>query len=292
MTPLVTLFALFALALGSVAHAADVPTWTADTSLGATGWPTGVRWDNRLEAQAPLYRSKSILFQDTFAGAGLRLTATPAFTQIGPRIEFAPIDVFNVTFEASWVDYFARGGVGLLPYDEPRGKLERIRFKRGDESLTGGAFSLTVAPTVMGRLGPVMGAYGWTISRLWILPGAKHSSPYVYEPYRDLVVGWKDWTLEQQGAVLYEVLPGGDRAMFRAGATARDRHALVSGDRSTTVGAVVMARPGTKIWVPTLAGQLLWYVKDADRVGPIPSMGLMASWRFERPIRSAGRPSE
>jgi hypothetical protein len=267
------------------AHAADEPVWWTNQRVAVAGYPSGLISDTRFQYRVPLHRSESIVFQDTYAGFGARVAATPAFTEVGPRLSLAPIDIFDIDLQASWVQYYGKGGIGLLPFEVPEGKLESQRKDRGEESVTSGAFSLTAAPTLKAKVGPVILLDGWTFSYVSVDPGGEHDAPFVYEPYRDLVIGWNDVTVEHQAALLYEALPGGEEPMLRVGATVRDRFAVESKDRSTTAGVIAMVRPGTKAAVPTLVGQALLYVKDADRVGAAPSLALLASWTLEHPNR-------
>src|SRR5699024_6119020 len=117
----------------------------------------------------------------------------------------------------------------------------------------------------------------WTFAWTTISPGREPASPLVYEPFSDLVVGWRELTIEQQAGLVVEAVPDEGRAFLWVGATLRDRRALTSGDGSTAAGVLVRGSPGGGAW-PTLVQQTLFYVRDADRVGRAPSVALLAEW--------------
>lgn len=60
------------------ALAADEPGLWLRQAVGFGGWPSGAVSDTRLQYRAPLHRSESIVFRDTYAGVGGRLAVTPA----------------------------------------------------------------------------------------------------------------------------------------------------------------------------------------------------------------------
>jgi hypothetical protein len=266
------------LAASALAETPDTAHLWARQAVAVALFPQGAISDTRVQYRVPLHRSESELFQDTFAGVGARVAATPAFTAVGPRITLAPIAVLDLDLQASWIGYYGQG-TGLLPFSVTEGKLDGERGDRAAESVTGGAFQLSAAPTLKGKLGPVIAFYATQLAYTTLTPGQEAAEPFVYEPFTDLVVAWKDVTFDQQGAVVLEVVPDVDGPFLWVGATARDRQAFESGDRSTAAGFLVRGRPGRGAW-PTLLNQTLFYVQDADRVGLAPSVALLAEWKF------------
>ncbi|TNE90438.1 MAG: hypothetical protein EP330_08055 [Deltaproteobacteria bacterium] len=254
----------------------------ARQAVAVAGWPAGAISDTRVQVRAPMYRSDSIVFQDTYMGAGARIAATPAFSEVGPRLSIAPIDVFDMDLQASYIRYYGGTGIGLLPMTATEGKLESERADIA--SVKGDAIRLSAIPTFKIKVGPIIAFDSWTISYTQIAPEKEHTKDLVYEPFNDLVTQWTDITLEQQGAVIYEVIPDEGGVFFWAGATARDRLAVGSKDRSTTAGLVLRARPAKGKGVPTLTGQALMYLNDADRVGHVPSLALLADWQLRKSL--------
>ncbi len=265
---------LFASAL-----AADRPSFYVRQSVGVAGWPTGLLSESRFQVRTPLHRSDSIVFQDTYAGAGLRLDASPAFVNPGVQVSLAPIDVFDVDLSAELLGYLP-GPFGLLPYDGLSTKLDEARDARTDHFAALG-WALDANPTLKLKLGPIIAFDAVAFSWMHIARPEGETAPYVYEPLRDLIVAWDELYLEHQPAVLWEALPGGERPLLYVGATWRDRFAFVSGDRSGALGALVVARPVEKPAVPTFIGCVAFYLIDQDRVGNAPFVGLQANWVLE-----------
>lgn len=254
--------------------------WTKQL-VGVSGWPSGLLSDTRVQLRTAGHRSDSILFKDTYYGVGGRLQVSPAFVDIGPRVSLAPIDVLDVDLQASWTGY--AGPFAPLPYDGLTGTSERARGERKGEQMPMHKLELSAAPTLKGKLGPVVAFSGATFAWLRAHRPKGATAAYFYEPYRDLVVAWEDVTIDSQTAVLVELMPGGDRPLLWIGPTFRHRRALRSGDFQSHAGAVVMCRPGTAPAVPTLVTQVLGWVASPDRGAAFPSVNLAASWTFGGP---------
>lgn len=277
--------------LSTAAHAADVPDETHlhfRQKVAVQGWTTGAISLTEASVRTPLHRSNSVLFRNTYAGIGARVALTPAFSEVGAQATVAPIDAFDLGVRTSYVHYYGVG-TGLLPMEGPFDKLTRRRNARTDEALTGSALWTVFTPTLKAKLGPVIFVDGWEISYLHLLPGEEVEGP-VYEPFRDLVVSQIDWAFEHQALVLIEALPGGEQPLLRVGPSMRQRFSVGGKDQSIGVGATAMVQPvPSNRAVPSIAGQMLWYVVDADRVEPgVPYMGLALDWKIDTRLRRPG----
>ncbi len=246
--------------------------------------PLGLFGDAKVQARTPLHRSESIVFQSTYAGIGGRLALTPAFVDVGPRFSFAPIDVFDVDVQLSWVGLWPSSS-GLLPFDRLEGKLDGQRRARQDQAVAGHELYASVVPTFKLKLGPVIAFTQADFSFIHVFRPESLDSPYVYEAYRDILIAWDDVVLTSQTGLLGEILDGEQTAVqLRAGALLRHRQAFVSGDVATAVGGVVTLRPGRKEGWPTILLAVLGYVREADRAFGPPNIQLRLSWDVERPI--------
>ena len=252
-------------------------------AIGTGGFPTGLISETKMQYRTPGPRSDSIVFQDTYLGAGAAIAVSPAFFQAGPTVSIAPIDVFDLDLGASWIGYFDNG-LGLMPFDEASGKLGSDRDARAakGEGVGANAVALTATPTLKLKLGPIVAFDSWEVSYVHFDQPEGTDSLYTYEPQRDLLLAWEDVAIEHQAAVIYTIMPGDDGPKLWVGGTVRDRFAAVSPDRSTAAGAVIIARPGTKPAIPQIVGQSLWYLNDADRsLGSAPNLQAQVSWTFE-----------
>jgi hypothetical protein len=264
------------------ALAADGPVLWSETAIGASLFPSGAQISERVQPRVPLYRSDSIVFQDTYAGAGAGLAVTPAYVEVGPRFSLAPIDVFDVDVQGSWQQYFP-GENAPLPYDALASKLESAQSARSDETVATHAFTLAVSPTFKLKFGPIVVADAWTVKFWHLTQPGDVTAPLVYEPSSSLILEWDDVAFEHQPVLLYTLLPGDDAAMFWLGATFRDRWAVASGDRSTVLGGLVLWRPAPpeKTAVPSIVVLVLPYLRDQDRVGGLPNVQMQVSWTLE-----------
>lgn len=252
--------------------------WWNRTAIGFGGWPSGAIADTRLQYRAPLHRSRSILFRETYAGIGGRLALTPTYADVGPRLSLAPIDIFDVDLQASFVGYWPTR-YGPLPFDELRGTLEADRGARSDQAFSTWALALTVAPTLKLKAGPLVAIDTWTITRWQIARPADVDAPWMYEPYTDLLLSFADTTVEHQAMLLLTAVPGDDGgARLWLGPTYRDRRALSSGDRSAVLGGVAWFRLGKAGWLPQGVVQVLPYLVDGDRVGGAPNAQAQLYW--------------
>lgn len=265
------------------ASAADGPSLYFRESLGASAFPTGALSNTRLELRTPLHRSKSKLFQATYLGGGAGLLVSPAFVGFGPRLSVAPLDIFELNLSAARV-YYIDDGLGLMPFDQPVGRTGDQRDAREDEGFGSAAWVATAEPTLKLKLGPIIAFDAWTLDVLHIERPADVTAPYTYEPLRGLVVAFDDYTVDQQAGLLYDALPA-DGPTLRFGLIARDRFAVVSGDRTTSAGLLVTGRPGVKPAIPTLVAMAQLYLHDPDRaVLSPPSVALAARWEVDAPL--------
>lgn len=268
----------------SAALAADGPSLWARQGLGVALFPSGALSNTIVELRTPLHRSESIVFKDTFIGGGAQLQVSPAFVLVGPRVTFAPIDVFDLTLKGMHGWYFDNG-LGTMPFDELSGTLGDERDARADDGVASEVWSASAEPTLKAKVWKLIVFDAWTIDYLSFGRPPGVTSAYTYEPLRDLVLSWgQELTFEHQAGVLFEPIGGKDKPFLRVGPTFRDRWAHFSGDRSTTLGVLVAGRPGVKPLVPTIVGMALWYLADNDYEGATPFIAAQVRWDLERPL--------
>lgn len=262
--------------LASVALGADAPAfWYRQTVAGAV-FPLGAMSETRFQVRTPGHRSKGLVFNSTYYGAGLRLDVSPAFVNPGVQVSLAPIDVFDVDLSAELLGYLPTP-FGLLPYDGLTSKLDEVRDARTDHFGALG-WALDANPTLKLQLGPVIVLDPALISWIHIDRPAGETAPLVYEPLRDMIVAWDELYVDHQPIVLYEFKHGKEGPMWAAGATYKDRFAVNSGDRSAGVGLILLARPVETPACPTFVVMVTESVIDLDRVGKEPFMALQLNW--------------
>lgn len=276
--------ALWALLGSAAAEEAKPPpyVWTR-FMFAAAGWPSGLIGDARVQHRAPLKRSSSFVFQSTYAGVGGRLAIAPAFVDVGPRLSLAPIDFFDIDVQAGFVGYW-RSSSGLLPYDHvlesTRDQDRTDRYRDPDTTAQAGwGAYVSGQPTLKAKLGPIILYDSWAFTWFHIDRPRGEERPLVYEPYWDRLIAWDDLIFQQEVGLLGQILDGRTGPTLMTGAVFRHRWTLYSRDPSMVVGGMIMVRPAQKRAVPAIAGQILAYVKDPDRVGGVPAMGLALVWQ-------------
>jgi len=250
----------------------------------------------RSEFRGPMGRTPSIVFQNTFMGAGIDFAVSPAFVQVGPRFTLAPIDVFDVTFGFNY-NYTWRSSAGLLPYDDITGTLEAQREAIKDTAVASSRFMIRINPTVKLKVGPVIAFWSaeWAFIHTPIPSGV--SSPYVYEAMRDMVMAWDDLVVTNIAGVLVEILDftgpkGGNGPRLRVGAITRDRQTFHSRDIGTALGGVVSFKPGPKPGWPDILLVVQGYLRDFDRQFAAPNIQIQFSWILEKPFKKKSKQSQ
>ncbi len=257
--------------------------------VAVAGWPSGLITDTRVQLRGALHRDNSIVFQDTYAGVGARLAVTPAFVEVGPRLSFAPIDIFDVDVQASFIGYWPSSS-GLLPYEnieESTRDLDRkARYQDPDTTAEPGyAFRVEAAPTLKLKIGPIIGLSSWSFAYYWFHQTDGNDSPLVYEPFNDRLMERHDMVITHQAALISEFLDGQNKPLLWVGATYIDRITLRSKDRSIRVGGLAVFQPSYKRGWPRFVVQVTPYVKDPDRVGGVPALALAIVWTRDMPLK-------
>ena len=270
------------------------PSLHVSQLVAGAAFPLGLLFDTRLEVRAPLHRSESIVFQDTFAAVGGRAVVTPAFASVGPRLTLAPIDIFYVVVMANATMVWP-SDAGLIPYESiDASTRESDRGQLFDDPAPGrevrfsGGFDVRVQPTLKLKVGPIIAFSSWDFSWIWLRQPDGIDTPYVYEPFRDRLIEWDDLVIEHQSAVVGEILPGEGGPLLWVGATYHDLWALGSRDRSIQIGPIVVFKPSYKRGWPRIVLQVKPYVMDTDRVGGGPRIALALVWDVDEPLRKAG----
>lgn len=266
------------------AAAADGPSlWVRE--LGAvTLRPSGVLVDVAAEARAPILRFGGAVFNDTFVGAGARVAASPAFADTALRLSVQPIDVLPITVEAVRTWYW-ESPFGLVPMDSVADTTQRARrpLYEADADFAGHAWQLSVSPTLQARVGPIVAFSNVTGTFIQVRP-VSPDAPWVYEPFRGLVVAYDDFLVEHTSAVLWEPADGEDRALVRVGPVMRGKSSRETPDATLTLGGLLQWRPGKRESAPALTALVSAYLVDPDFEGPIPSVVLLLTSASEHPL--------
>ncbi len=264
--------------------AADEPGLYVRETVAVAGQPGGLISDTVVEARSPVMRYGGAVFNMTYAGAGARYAVTPAFTDMAVRVSLAPIDVFDVTFEGVRSLYF-NNAFGMMTFNDlsdTTGAFRADRFKLG-HAFGGSAWSFVATPTGKIKVGPVVGLSSWTLTWIKIKEPASNqgptgtNDPWVWEPFRGMVVGWNDLLLEYTQALLIQLEPKGN--LIRFGGVYRGRASKVSPDLTITAGALVQVDPKGGAGIPSTTLIVSPYLRDPDYADDgIPFVAGVLTW--------------
>lgn len=256
-------------------------TWYVYQALAAAGWPSGVLSDTQVGARIPLApSSESILFRDDRLDLGGRIAVSPAFVEVGPRVTLEPIAVFDLNLQASVLRYVSPR-YGVMGFDTVDGTLDPAKQEKwlAGDGFTANGWTLQANPVAQGRVPGLVFFSSWTVSRIHVDRPDGEAFPYVFEPFRGMVIAWDDVTVEHLSAVCWEPLDGEEGPMLRLGGALRGHWSTgLPGNGSLALGGALMAHPGSSRTVPDFTAVVLPYLKDPDRVGRVPFVAVVAEW--------------
>jgi hypothetical protein len=128
-----------------------------DHFVGAGYNPMVAEYRTRYNYTLRQGQSEELLWRDTFLSLGGQVRLNPAYTAVGPLVQWQPIAVFNLRALVDAYGFF--GTVGLLqsfrsPLDDYSDVLQRTRAAAGENYRTTGWHAM-LQPTLQAQLGPV-----------------------------------------------------------------------------------------------------------------------------------------
>ncbi len=252
--------------------------------VGLQFFPLGLVGELIAIPQFALKRSDSVFFQTTFAGVGLYLRGSPAFFEIGPRFVIRPIEIFQVGITGLVIGHW-KSNNGRVPFDELAKKTYADRQNHPYEAIRATTLYVDVSPVLRLKAGPVIILYGASVAYQATMVDVPDDQ-LMYDPALDLLIYRRDVTLNQQVAVLPQILDGKDTAVrLRLGATFRHRTAFFSKDTSMNVGFIGTFKPGRRPGWPDILVSVMPYVRDTDRVLGPPWMAVAFTWEIDPSLK-------
>lgn len=193
--------------------------WTFD--LQARSQPIGLILSNRFFHRATYEGDGGPLYSGTYQQIGLDVNVSPAFLEIGPAVEFRPINLFVYGF-----GYHALAFWGTLDYplsfatrDSPYGdNVVDARDADDDptnDEETGIAHRVFFSQTTQLQVGRIA-IRNQLQTFLYFIPAFE--GPYIRERLYDQLVADRDFLLSNSAAVLYEAWTGREDAKLLVGA--------------------------------------------------------------------------
>lgn len=239
--------------------------------------PGGLVLDVAAEARAPVLRLGGALFNNTFIGAGVRVAGSPAHLDLAVRSTIQLVDILPVTIEGVYTNY-PRTPFGVVPKDEVPGQLmpDRQFLYDLDRDYAAYALTLTISPTLQVKVGSVSAFTNVATTFIRIRPEPS-PEPFVFDPYRGVVIAPDERILEHTSAILYDPLSGDGTPIVRIGPVMRGRTAATSGDTSLMLGLAAQWRPGKKARDADFLLLVAPYLQDPDFQFGVPYIALVVT---------------
>ena len=204
---LISLMSLGVALAGELTPAVEVRTNLTGARLGLMG-------SVRAGVKMPLWvNPESTLFADPYLTVQAETFASPANVRLGGRVTFEPIAIFQLQGYAFYTSYFGNFQT-FIGYDDPlvgygtNDDIEQYVLDNPDRQGRGSALSWGLQPTLKAKVGPVVVKVSSELTR-WS-GRSDVAGDYWYEREYELLVGRKDFTLNNNAALLYEWDPSQD----------------------------------------------------------------------------------
>ncbi len=212
----------------------------ASTSMGISGWESGLRLENKAGAKHTLYsQPESLLFGDVYAQGQVLLQLTPDFVRGGFQLEFSPLAmlVLRFRYESSWYFGNIKTVYGFENASDAYGDAARDQMENGpghDQRVTGTA-------VLRAKVGPAIIAT--VFDRSWVrqFPGAGVTGDYWFDPEHQLLLHLDDKVLQNTTVALYQKELASERIDdVMIGVMSTYRRAQVSQDLMWRAGPMVV----------------------------------------------------
>ncbi|MEZ4318383.1 MAG: hypothetical protein R3F61_12805 [Myxococcota bacterium] len=266
-----------ALTLLAVASAADEPHLWVRGYTAVAAQPVGLIADVAVEARTPVLRYGGAVSNDTFAGAGVRVAASPAHLDLAARATFKPLDILPITVEGVYTAYW-ESPWGVIPRDQVAGQrtADRQPAYDADEDFAAHALAVSISPTLQLKVGPI--AAFTNVTPTWIrVRGAGDPDPWLFEPYRGMVIAPDDRIVDHLSAVLFDPFDGDGTPIVRIGPMLRGRAGHQTGDVTLMTGGILQLRPGRNPHDADLTLLVAPYLRDPDFAVGAPYIAALVS---------------
>lgn len=243
-----------------------------------------------------LFRRSGEIFEPAWIEVGAEVTLAPTFLSGGPRVEFQPLPILNLSATLEYIGYFGVIGA-VMPMGSTRDDhWEDVLEARADagENYGAGGTRLTLAGVLQGKVGPVI--LRDTLTALRVDLALRDGATLSYDATQDLVLPDGGWAIINDvdfGALVSKAVVGarytyadalhgtggpGDLPVHRVGPlfgwTFHDRPAGARFDR------------------PTLLVLVQWYAQHPYRAGAEQTAGyplIAAAFTFEGDLWTSRR---
>ncbi|MEM9068671.1 MAG: hypothetical protein AAGE52_09200 [Myxococcota bacterium] len=163
--------------------------------------PLGLISFGQVTYRRRLFQTNSIFTRDNYFGVGITPTITPAFTRIGPMVEFQPVPFFRL-----WASYEFVGYYGTFDFLQsyPNAAVDYSDSAiddRSSEAYATTGSQLTLSGTLQAKLGPV--ALRSVLRAFRPDYNLNDGDRVFYDVFLDILMEDRGWTLNNDFDLLY-----------------------------------------------------------------------------------------
>lgn len=210
----------------------------------------------------------SDLYRGTYQQASLDLNISPAFVEIGPALEFRPINLFVYRMGYQALVYFGELGYALSfpTSDSDFGEDVAQALEDQDAEQSGVAHRFLFQQTTQAMVGSVVIRNQLT-ALVHIFPEDTFDGPFVRERMYDTLQANYDGLIANQAAVLWQPWSRGDSARILVGPYHEIAYAMRAQLTRHRVGAIFVAIPADQ-WGASLHAPRIYVQTGANVVDP------------------------
>ena len=175
-------------------------SWDAAYGLVVGANPTAAGATGAVKRTIPLYRDRDgVLWDSARVEVGLDTLSSPSFTDVGLRLYFEPIAIFDVTVVSGSRWFYNGLGFGAAPLRSYADTPPSVDGSSYDGSNGLVSFS-RFAPRVKAAAGPLIFANTFSATLYEVY---RNDIAFLEEPRTVSVIARNDWVLENEAQLLY-----------------------------------------------------------------------------------------
>ncbi len=182
-----------------------MPSWSIiQRGVGVIRYnPLGLQYEHRLQWRTRLSDSDSILFKDTYFGAGPQMMVSPSLQRVGFRVVAKPIALLELFALAEYL-YFLGNFQYVQSFDDASADFSQSKLQtnaNNGENYSASGLSLAVSARLQAKVGPIAVRSTTRMNRY--IMDTKEQHPVWYDIYWDQLSPRNGWTMLQDNDLLY-----------------------------------------------------------------------------------------
>ncbi|MBL4688576.1 MAG: hypothetical protein JKY37_28575 [Nannocystaceae bacterium] len=177
--------------------------WVYKTLLAMRYNPLGATIDFKTGHRVQLFDKDSVLFRDSYLLSGVRVFATPAYTRLGPHLEFQPFALLNLYAGYNFVGYYGNFDL-ILSFPSATSDYSETaldaRGEAGDNYPVTGQIA-DISALLQVKIGPI--ALRNNVVFYWSNMNLRDGDRVWYDQLTDLAFPKRGWALTNDTDAIY-----------------------------------------------------------------------------------------